>query len=407
MDKKYFFWIFILIFTGILSFWNEFHLDGVKNFLAGVFFVDSTSEQKLKDVYAAAQNSGRKVRILIVPGHDNDSWGTEYKGIKEADLNLALAENLADFLRQEKEFEVILSRDNNGYNPAILSYISKNKGEIEKFIQKNVDITKTYIDSGLVQKYTKGVRHNAASQDVVLKLYGINKWVDENKIDIVIHVHLNDDPERRYYSVGKYTGIAVYVPEKQFSNAKGSVALAQPIFGQLKKYFAVSDLPKEKSGIVEDQKLIAIGAYNTLDAAGLLIEYGYIYESQFVNAQVRPLAMKELAFQTYSGIKKFFKGEGAGVDVSANLPYIWKSDLEKGVKGSKEVFVLQTALILNNIYPPKYFSKNDCPLSGNFGDCTALAVKEFQKENNIEPASGFVGPATRKKLNEIFSYLGR
>ena len=36
-------------------------------------------------------------------------------------------------------------------------------------------------------------------------------------------------------------------------------------------------------GVVEDQELIAIGSFNTLNPIGLLIEYGYIYESQFYN----------------------------------------------------------------------------------------------------------------------------
>lgn len=402
MKKRYLFLILVFGTLGLFFVQDIQYINNAKRFLAGIFFIDSITEGRLKSDYITAKNGGGKIKILIVPGHDDDFWGTEFRGLKEADLNLELAENLANFLKQEKEFEVILARDKNGYNVALSSYFSQNKKEIENFIRKNVETTNSYIESGLVKKY-KGAPHNVASEAVAFRLYGINKWADENKVDIVVHIHFNDDPERTYYGFGKYTGFAVYVPEKQFSNAKGSMALAKPIFNQLQKYLAVSDLPKEKNGIVEDQKLIAIGAYNTLDAAGLLIEYGYIYEPQFVNPQVRPLAIKELAFQTYSGIKKFFKGEDASVDVSANLPYIWKSDLEKGVKGSKEVFALQIALILKNVYPPENFSKNDCPLNGNFGDCTAMAVKEFQKENGIEPASGFVGPLTRKKLNELYS----
>ncbi len=401
MKKRYLFLIPVFGTLGLFFVQDIQYINNAKRFLAGVFFVDSVSEKQLKNDYISAKNGGRKIKILVVPGHDKDYWGAEFKGLKEADLNLELAKNLVTFLKQEKEFEVILGRDENGYKSELASYFSKNRKEIENFIQKNVAITNSYIQSGLVEPYTKGVPHNVAPEEVAFRLYGINKWANENKIDIVIHIHLNDDPERTYYGFGKYTGFAIYIPEKQFSNAKGSMALAKPIFNQLQKYLAVSDLPKEKNGIIEDQKLIAIGAYNTLDAAGLLIEYGYIYEPQFVNAQIRPLAIKESAFQTYSGIKKFFEGENASVDVSANLPYIWKSDLEKGVKGSKEVFALQIALILKNVYPPENFSKNDCPLNGNFGDCTAMAVKEVQKENGIEPASGFVGPVTRKKLNEL------
>lgn len=395
---------FAFILLAVLLLQNSRLVGGVKNFLAGTFFINSTTEERLKSDYISARNGGKKIKILIVPGHDDGFWGTKFGGLKEADLNLEAAENLAGFLKQKNEFEVILARDKNGYNPALLSYFSQNKSEIEKFVQKNIETMNSYIQSGLVEKYKKGVIHNVAPEETVSRLYGINKWTNENKTDIVIHVHFNDDPERNYYDVGKYTGFAIYVPEKQFSNAKASVALAGPIFDRLRQYIPVSDMPKEKSGIVEDQKLIAIGAYNTLDAAGLLIEYGYIYESQFINSEIRPLAIKELAFQTYIGIKNFFEEQSKNAYVSAILPYIWKENLEKGMKGSKEVFVLQTALTFKNFYPPENFSKNDCPISGNFGDCTILAVKEFQKKYGIEPISGFVGPLTRKKLNEIFSY---
>jgi N-acetylmuramoyl-L-alanine amidase len=401
MRKKYLFLVFVLLVLTILFFRSDAYVGRLKNFLAGIFFIDSITENSLKNDYLVAKNGGQKLKILIVPGHDNESWGTEFRGIKEADLNLELAENLANFLRQEKEFEVILARDKNGYNLALLNYFSRNEGEIKKFIQENVELTNYYIDWGVVEKYTKGVVHNAASEEIVLKLYGINKWANENKIDIAIHVHFNDDPQRSYYGIGKYTGFAIYVPEKQFSNAKGSMALAKPLFNQLRKYFPISDLPKEKSGIVEDQKLIATGSYNTLDAAGLLIEYGYIYEPQFTNPEIRPLAMEELAFQTYAGIKNFF--EGGQNRSSVLLPHFWEESLSKGMKNNKEVFILQAALVLEDLYPPENFRKNDCPISGNFGECTLAALQEFQKKYGIEPASGFFGPLTRKKLNEIYS----
>jgi len=40
------------------------------------------------------------------------------------------------------------------------------------------------------------------------------------------------------------------------------------------------------------------------------------------------------------------------------------------------------------------------PITGNFGPVTKLAVKLFQKANNISPVSGYVGPLTRGLLNE-------
>lgn len=39
--------------------------------------------------------------------------------------------------------------------------------------------------------------------------------------------------------------------------------------------------------------------------------------------------------------------------------------------------------------------------TGNYGGITRQAVKRFQIMNNIEPALGYFGPKTRKKLNKI------
>jgi len=132
-----------------------------------------------------------------------------------------------------------------------------------------------------------------------------NGPANENKIDIVIHIHFNDYPRRNQKQAGRYSGFAIYVPEPQFSNGRASKALADSVSSQLKKNFPVSNMPLEKSGVVEDQNLIATGANNSLDSAVLFIEYGYIYESQFVNPQTQLSAIKELTFQTHQGIKNF------------------------------------------------------------------------------------------------------
>jgi N-acetylmuramoyl-L-alanine amidase len=179
MKKRHCFLIFIFALASFLFLLGLRQTGNIKNFLAGVFFTDSTTERQLKNDYNAAKNNGEKIKILVVAGHDNDYWGTEFKGLKEANLNLLLAKNIVDFFKQEKEFEMILARDENGYRPELLSYFSRNKQEIEKFIRENMQTTNAYIESGVVQKYTGGVRHNSAPEEVALRLYGINKWANE------------------------------------------------------------------------------------------------------------------------------------------------------------------------------------------------------------------------------------
>lgn len=375
---------------------------GIKN-LAGVFFVDSITEEELKEDYDVAQNSHKKIKILIVPGHDDELGGTSFREMKEWELNVEMAEILTTLLRQEDEFDVILTRNRNEFNQNIQTYIEENRDSIEKFREEHKNKMDSLITSGLIDA-KRGIEHNKAPSRTAIRLYGINKWANEHDIDIVLHIHFNDYPRASHRWAGKYSGSTIYIPEGQFSNAKTSATLAKKVFEQITNYSAPSDMPQERAGIIEDQELIAVGAYNTLDSAVLLLEYGYIYEPQFINKEVRTLALEELALQTYTGILNFFEKNNTSIYNTATLPYLWNENLKKGMKGSKDVFALQTALAFQFIYPPKTKSKNDCPINGNFGHCTAKAVVDFQKKYNIEPSSGFVGPMTRAKLNELYSH---
>ncbi len=406
-NKKYIKYYLLVVSTfllfSIISL-SDIRLDGIKN-LAGVFFVDSITKEELEKDYALAEKGNDKIKILIAPGHDEGRGGTEFRGIKERDLNIEMAEILTRLLRKEGEFEVSLSRNKNEYHKGIQTYIEENYDEIKDFRKEYKDTMDSLVRSGLVDT-RNGVEHNNAPNATVIRLYGINKWANENDIDIVIHIHFNDHSGRRYNQSGKYSGITIYIPEKQFSNAKASLALAKSVFKRLSTYSATSNMPLERKGIVEDQELIATGAYNTLDPAVLLIEYGYIYEAQFINPKTRTLAIEDLALQTYFGVLDFFgkkELQKNNIYNTATLPYLWNDNLKKGVRGNKDVFALQTALAFQFFYPPTQKSKNDCPVNGNFGPCTARAVIDFQKKYNIEPASGFVGPITRFKLNTLFS----
>jgi len=401
--KYYFLGVLSLLLFSVISL-SDVRLDGIKN-LAGVFFIDSITEKELKNDYALAEEGTGKIKILIVPGHDEGRGGTEFRGIKERNLNIEIAETLTRILRKEGSFEVLLTRNKNEYHKGIQEYIETNYKEIKDFRKNYKETMESLVQSGLVDM-RKGVEHNSAPSATAIRLYGINKWANENDIDIVIHIHLNDYPGRRYNQSGKYSGATIYIPEKQFSNAKASKALAESVFNRLTTYSAQSNLPLESAGIVEDQELIAIGSYNTLDPAVMLIEYGYIYEARFMYPEVRALAIEESAMQTYLGILDFFDIQELNTEniySTATLPYLWNNNLKKGTRGSKDVFALQTALAFQFLYPSEKRSKNDCPINGNFGPCTARAVIDFQKKYDIEPASGFVGPLTRYKLNELYS----
>jgi len=204
----------------------------------------------------------------------------------------------------------------------------------------------------------------------------------------------------------RYSGFAIYVPEKQYYNSSTTKALAQTIFSRLAKYNPVSDFAGERDGMVEDQDLIAIGSYNSVDAASMLIEYGYIYEPQFTNSELRDLAIKDLAYQTYLGIQDFFDPTSImNLALSYDtliLPYTWNKPMTSKDAVSSGVYALQTALVVGGLYPPPPKSINDCPRTGKLGACTRSALERYQEEKNIKGEKGIAGQKTLDALNEEY-----
>lgn len=297
--------LIISIFVGMafLSYHDNF--TATKNYLASVFFTKSTTVAALAQKF----HSQQKIKILIVPGHEPDFGGAEYGDRKERDMTVELASEIAKYFKGDDRFEVVLTRDQSGWNPEIKGYLDAHTDDIVRFVQlKKAEMERLVHDGSVVKVSNKDkVRHATAPTDVALRLFGINKWANEHGVDVTIHIHFNDYPRKKQSLPGDYHGFAVYVPDYQYSNAEVTGVFAQDLFARLKQRLSVSNLPKEDMGIVGDQDLIAIGQSNTVEGVSVLIEYGYIYEPQFATAESRAQVFHTMAEQTYLGAQDFFK----------------------------------------------------------------------------------------------------
>jgi len=403
MQNPFKFFFLILLFSLVLFLFSggSFFVSSELGSLYGVFsrlFEEKISSKDLKQEY-----DGGKVKILIVPGHDNFTVGAQFKNIRETDLNIELAFHLLDFFKKDSKFDVHISRDKNGnYSNWFSSYLAQNKGAIEIFREYYRSVGSFAESSGWTTREAQ-VLHNPAADNTSLNLYAVNKWANDNDVDIVLHLHFNDYPRKWHGAPGKYTGFAIYVPGNQLPNFRVSNDLAEAIKNRLGKHFAKSSFPGEADTVVEDHELIAIGSNASRKGASLLIEYGYIYESQFINSGPRFVVMKELAAQTYWAIKDYFITSTLDVDADTTLlPHEWNLTLKKGMKGLKDIVHLQSALLKEGLYPSVGKTLSDCPINGNFGPCTEKAVKAFQVKYGISPV-GIVGPKTLEKLNELYN----
>lgn len=319
----------------------------------------------------------RPITVLVVPGHDPSSFGTMFNGIKEAELNTQLGTLLTKRINDDPNFIAYTTHNPDGtYMDWFSGYITQNLEAIQNFYTTQHSVADAAREKG-AYKDVSTVGHVSAKSDVVNALYGVNKWANENNIDIVLHLHFNDYGGRKHGRIGKYTGFTIYTPEKQLPNHEVSSSLAHTLRSTFDDMLGRSTLPNESSGIVEDQELIAIGSNGTRDGASLLIEYGYIYETPIQEESIKDTYITELAHQTYRGLKTFFEPT-IRMTRFATLPHTWNAPLTINDKGS-DVLRLQLALRTQNAYPPQGRSLSDCPISGYYGACTAQAVSEFQE----------------------------
>lgn len=248
------------------------------------------------------------VKILIVPGHDDNFYGAKFIDLLEKDLTAEIGEKLFEKLSGEAGLEVFLTRDSEKYHPVLENYFDKQSEQIEQFIWQHKKLTQELTEQKLMQE-NQIVSHNEAAGEVALKLYGINRWVGAQDFDLVLHLHFNDYPRKNHNVAGKYSGFSIYIPESQLSNHKISLEIAEHLRTHLEEFSEPSNLKIEKDVIIEDQELIAIGSNNTIKIPSILIEYGYIYEKQFVDPELREEAFEILTDKTVAGLLEFFQSQ--------------------------------------------------------------------------------------------------
>ncbi len=373
----------------------------------GAQFQETFSPERITSEYGE-----RPIRIMIVPGHDNEYSGTAFQDYREADLNLLLAETLFEKFNDNPKFLALTTRDftTGAYTTPLENYFTQNREEILTFATEQTLKVIDGVQSGTFQSKATN-KHNFAGQDVRVRLYGINKWANLNAIDIVLHIHFNDSPDRRWDERGEYSGFAIYIPEPQFPNARLSKEIAKVVQDHLDDFVSPSDHHLEEKTLIESQELIAIGSNASRDGASLLIEYSYMYEPHIMQPQTRELIVPEMAHTTYQAIIEYFEGN-TNAHSTTLLPHIFTHSLKKGLRYDPDTLRLQRALTLEGLYPPQGKTIQECPVNGTFLGCTERAVIAFQekyKTNILTPlglthGTGYVGPSTLRQLNLLYGF---
>jgi len=271
----------------------------------GFYFIQTNDVFKNKNVL---KETNTKIKILLVPGHEPNAGGAdEFKAIKERNLNLQLSEILKNDLSNNPDIEVITARDTNGWNSDLKNYIGTNKTEIMDWVFSMKKIMLDKINNGEIKLVNPGMKHNVATSSAVLYLYGTNKWIEANNIDLVLHIHFNSNP--KINGKPNFHGYCIYIPEKQYNNSSSSRIFANYLNEEISKIQTPSTMPQEKDLIIEDQALIATGNYNTLKIPSAVIEYAYMYEKIMTSTTTRNAFIEKAASSTATAILKYIKEE--------------------------------------------------------------------------------------------------
>ncbi len=340
------------------------------------------------------------VKVLIVPGHDNEFSGTMFNNVKEADLTLKLAEKLAAELHKNPLIAVTVSRNKDGFISPLVDYFNDNESQIKKFIKTKKKAMDRLIENGNIEPADQ-VPHASAPAKAAYQLYATNKWVDEQGFDLVIHIHFNDYGSR-LATGGEYSGYSIYVPDITLLNHDVSFDLGTSIGKRLHTVLhtsnALTELKKiDKNGVIEDANLIALGSNRTLSTPSVLIEYSYIYEPAVLESMF-PTFATAFARTTAVGLQDYLSGKQG---TQKPFEYNFKSTLSTSKKQSSEVLMLQYALVNLGYYPPAGKTRDDCLVTGVFGPCTKTAVQKFQAAHKIK-ADGVIGKQGRAILNKLF-----
>jgi len=335
-----------------------------------------SSTKSFESILSRYTSKKTPVRILIVPGHNDESSGAYAYGTREADLNANIGERLYTLLQQDPNLSVTLSRDTKGFREPFATFFTSRADDIATFRETIRRDYAQLILEGKIPFPSYSPPHGEATLPDALKLYGANLWAYENDTDIVIHLHLNDYAGRKT-NAGKYTGYAIYYAGPPLLNAPLSSKLAHAIANHMDDIRTSSNYPSEISGLIPDTELLALGAHGSVDAAAVLVEYGYMSERVFSRAETKDAMADLVAYETALGIKDFL-----GSKVVITPPQSLTASLAKlpSVTPSSAALALQYTLLKQGLYPPSGKSLSDCPLTGTVGPCTKAAYNAYTRK---------------------------
>lgn len=240
-----------------------------------------TPSKKAKTVNDVLGSSARKLVIAIDAGHGGkDPGAIGGNGLREKDVTLRVAKELAAIINADPGMRAVLIRDDDTFVPLAERYQRARRAQADLFVSIHADAALNNAASGssVFVLSTKGASSQAA------------RWLadKENAADLVGGVSL-DDKDRNLS--------AVLLDLSQSATLRMSEDAAEIVLGSLK------DLGKAHKKEVEHANFVVL---RSPDVPSMLIETGFITNAEEERKLADPEHRKRLAFAIARGLRQYF-----------------------------------------------------------------------------------------------------
>jgi len=92
--------------------------------------VKATSNSVTNSPADNTSSTSKKIRVLIVPGHEPDNGGTNYGNIYERTLVVGIGQDFQQFLGGNSRYQSFITRDTQVWNPTFATYFQDEWNQI-------------------------------------------------------------------------------------------------------------------------------------------------------------------------------------------------------------------------------------------------------------------------------------
>ncbi len=207
--------------------------------LAAIVFLAFTL--KLKNINSLTNYEGKKITVIIDPGHGGDDNGAVENNTKEKNLNLAIAKEIK-LLNRNENINIILSRE----------------ADESKSVQDRV------------------------------------KFADEKKADLFISIHVDAEENKNIHS-----GLIIFIPKNDNFYLKESKLLGSALIESFKNNYQLQvtdDLKQREQGI---------WVLKGNQCPSVLLETGFLSSQSDLEYLINPENQKIIAQNVLNGIEKY------------------------------------------------------------------------------------------------------